>query len=110
MARALEVSLLALAFAGGTWLTGWWAIPLIAGAWALWRRGGTWMAPAAAAVGWDVLLLLLPFAPLGRLLTRLDGLLPGPPPLLLLLPLGFAAGLAWSIATLARAVGRRGDR
>ena len=52
--------LLSLAFAAGTWLAGWWAVPVVAALWGGFqdrsvRRGP--LAGVAAATGWGALLV-----------------------------------------------------
>ena len=94
-------ALLTLALAAGTWLLGWWAVPVLAAAWG-WSRGGPGVAALAAAFGWGGLLLTLPLDSLGRLLARLVGVFHLPGALLVLLALSYAALLAWSAAWLAR--------
>lgn len=60
MRFALRVALLALSFAIGTWILGWWAVPLfaaLAGAMARHVRRQGMAAGLAAAVAWAALLV-----------------------------------------------------
>lgn len=95
----IEILLLSVVFAAGTWAGGWWTIPMIAMAWSFWRRRAPWRAGIAAGVAWIMLLgLTIPWAPLGRLGPRLGGAIGVPGPAMLLLPPIFAFLLAWSTA------------
>ncbi len=111
MRFALRVALLALSFSIGTWILGWWAIPLFSIFAALLARDVAQQAVAAtlaAALAWGALLAwsgvqgsLWPF-------TRLAGGAMGVPGMLLiLLTVAFPAALAWS-ATAATQVFARG--
>ncbi|MBP6669754.1 MAG: hypothetical protein KA180_09940 [Gemmatimonadales bacterium] len=100
MARAtLQLLLLALLGAAGTWLGGWWVLPVIGAVYG-WRGGRPLLAGVGAALAWGVLFLMLPAAPLGRLLTRLGALAHLPGPALIALTLLFAGLLGWSAARL----------
>ncbi len=100
MARAaLQVLMVSLLSAVGTWLGGWWALPLIGAAYG-WRGGRPLFAGVGAALGWAALFLLLPAAPLGRLLTRLGALAHLPGPALIALTILFAGLLGWSAGRL----------
>lgn len=103
-----EIALLAMLIAAGTWLGGWWAVPLLAAGWQWLRPGSSWSLGVAALLAWGGLLMLLPPAPFGRLLERLGGLVSLPGPVLLILPLGYALLLGWSAARLTLAL-RKGD-
>ena len=111
MRSLLRLVLLALAFAVATIALGWWAVPLVAVAWALVRRGesASGSAALAAAVGWAGLLAWIairgPLADLGR---QLGGIFGVPGAVLPIVTLLYAALLAWSAASLASiAVARR---
>ncbi len=100
MARAvLWVLVAVLLGAVGTWLGGWWAVPVI-GAACGWRGGRPVLVGVGTAIGWGALILLLPAAPLSRLLTRLGALAHLPGPALIALTLLFAGLLGWSAARL----------
>ncbi|MBK6422462.1 MAG: hypothetical protein IPI38_17715 [Gemmatimonadetes bacterium] len=100
MARAaLQLLLLALLGAAGTWFGGWWALPIIGGVYG-WRGGRPLLAGLGAALAWGALFLMLPAAPVGRLLTRLGALAHLPGPALIALTLLFAGLLGWSAARL----------
>lgn len=104
----LELLLLAVLMAAGTWLGGWWAVPLLAAGWQWLRPGSAWSIGVAALLAWGGLLMLLPPAPFGRLLERLGGLLSLPGPLLLVLPLAYVLLLGWSAARLTLALRKPG--
>lgn len=101
MRRALQVILLTVAFALGTWFLGWWSVPLIAAVAAVGRRGITpWIVTVCAVAAWAALLIVDATAgPFGRVAAQLNGIMSVPTVPISLL---FAAGLAWSAATLAR--------
>lgn len=100
MARALAWILgVALLGAAGTWLGGWWVLPLL-GAAGGWRGGRPILVGLGTALAWGMLFLLLPATPLGRLLTRLGTLAHLPGPALIALTLLFAGLLGWSAARL----------
>ena len=89
--------LLAAAFALGTWILGWWAVPLLGAVWGIMRRGRPRFASAfaAAAVAWAALLVGDATAgPLGRLATVMGGIFSMPAPLLLAVTVLYAALLA----------------
>lgn len=103
MIRALERVVVPTALiATGTWLVGWWSVPLVAAAWQLWRRDTRpWLAGVAGFLAWAALLgWLAPAGPERELAHRLaamlgtPGFVPG-----LATPL-FAGLLAWSAAGL----------
>ena len=91
--------LLAAAFALGTLILGWWAVPLLGAIWGLLRRGRPRFASAfaAAALAWAALLAFdaarAPSA-MGRLTEVMGGVFTLPGPVLLVLTLLFAALLA----------------
>ena len=97
MRTVASILLLAAAFALGTWILGWWAVPLLGAVWGIMRRGHPRFvgAFAAAAVAW---LALLAFdatsGSLGRLLTVMGGIFSIPAPLMLVVTVLYAALLA----------------
>jgi hypothetical protein len=96
--RALpSVVLLAAAFAIGTWILGWWAVPLIGAAWGVLQRGRPRFvtAFAAAALAWALLLAYDAVGgAMGGLTTTLGGIFMMPGALLLLVTLLYGALLA----------------
>lgn len=100
----MAVVTLLLAIAGGTWVGGWWAVPLLAAVWAYLGRVPEWRAGLAAAGAWLLLLLTLPWPALGRLAPRLGGVFGAPGWVALgTVPL-FALLLGWSGARLSAAL------
>lgn len=99
----IEILLLALLFAAGTWVGGWWTIIVVAVVWSLWRKRSSWRAGLAAAISWAALLALtIPWAPLGRLAPKLGGAFGVSGWVTLLLPPIFAFLLGWSASRLAQ--------
>jgi hypothetical protein len=100
----LRILLLAVAMAGGTWVFGWWMVPVLGALYALVQRSGTPVAREAAlgaAIGWSALLAMQVAHPaFDRLSTALSGLFPVPVWALLLVAVGFAAILAAAAAAL----------
>ena len=97
----VRILLLTVLAAAGTWLIGWWAVPLIALLYALYRREG--VAPTEVAVAtmlaWSALILVNVGAPAFRILVaRLGGVFPVPGAVVLLVSVLFAGLLAWSCA------------
>jgi hypothetical protein len=108
--RTVALPLLALlvAFAAGTWAVGWWAVPALALAHGLWRRG---RAPGAVFVGltaglaWGLLLAAAAATgPVGALAARLATLMGLSAPALYAATIVCPALLAWSAAALGGAV------
>jgi hypothetical protein len=107
---ALRVSLLALSFAIGTWILGWWTIPLFSLVAALAARGVRHQAlasAAAAALAWGTILVwnasrgeVWSFASIAGGTMGVSG------PVLILLTLAFPALLAWSAAAATRLLPR----
>jgi hypothetical protein len=100
---------MAVLIAVGTWLVGWWCIPVLAVAHALIRRSSA--APIEAAIGamiaWAALFLLNAGKPaFSVLLTRLGGVFPMPGAIVLAIAVLFAGILAWSAGRLT--IGVRG--
>lgn len=107
MRRLGGLALAAAVVAAGTWLIGWWAVPVVAVGWQLVDRDGPpWRAAIAAPLAWGVLLALIPLAPLGRLTPRLAGIFQLPSWALILLVLGYVSLLGWSAARVGQAVAR----
>ena len=100
--------LLAAAFAIATVVLGWWAVPVVAAAWGLVRRGlprSGALAAAGAALGWAALLAWTALrGPLGTLAGQLAGIFGVPAAVLPVVALVFAALLAWSAAHLTGAL------
>lgn len=105
-----RVALLALSFALGTWILGWWAIPLFAAAAAVVAREVRHQ-PAAAAVAagvaWGALLAwsaaqgsVWAFAHIAGGAMGISGFL------LMALTVAFPAALAWSAAAVAQFLAR----
>jgi hypothetical protein len=111
MRTLARLLLLALAFALATIALGWWAVPLVAAAWALVRRGEPASASAAAgaAIGWAALLAWIALrGPLVPLASQLGGVMGIPAVVLPAVTLFYPAVLAWSAAYLTSvAVARR---
>ena len=93
----------------GTWLLGWWMVPLLAGAW-------SWLVPALrpwrigllAGCAWAGLLAAQATTPaFAALVGRLGGIFSLPHLVLVGLPPLFAALLGWSAAGVAGVVGRQ---
>jgi hypothetical protein len=98
----IELALLSLLFAGGTWAGGWWTLPLVAAVWSLLRRRGPWRAGLAAALAWGGLLALtIPTGPLRILATKLGEIAGLPGWAVVLLSPFYAGLLAWSAARVA---------
>jgi hypothetical protein len=99
-----------LAFGLGTWLVGWWAVPVIALGWGLLTVGRirSWIPGISAALAWSVLLAAdARSGALGRLLVRLAGVLHTQEVVPVLLTLVFPGFLAWSGAKLGAELARR---
>jgi hypothetical protein len=100
----LRVALLALSFGIGTWILGWWAIPLFSLIAASFGRGVRLQALAsatAAAAAWGALLVwnairgdVWSFASIAGGTMGVSGVL------LVLMTLAFPAALAWSAAAI----------
>jgi hypothetical protein len=107
-----RIALLALSFGIGTWILGWWAIPLFAAAAAILARDVRHPAAAtaiAAALAWGTLLAwsathgsVWAFARIAGGAMGISGLL------LIVLTLAFPAALAWSAGAVAQFLTARG--
>lgn len=106
----IDLLVLLLLFAGGTWLAGWWAILILAALWGWFRwKEPVWRAALAAALVWGAFLLLAgPALTLIKLFDRLGRIFPAPGPAIALLSVVYAAVLAWAAARLMQ--GLRGSR
>lgn len=65
MRRMMEFVLVVILMAAATWMIAWWAVPVVAAAWALARRNERWtplLSGAAGMLGW-LIVLLLPSSP-----------------------------------------------
>lgn len=97
--------LLSLAFAVGTWVGGWWAVPVLGAAWGLVQRRSLRRAPMAglsAAAGWTILLGWQALrGPVGELAETVGPVLSLSGSQFFLLTLGFAAVSAWAAAATA---------
>ena len=110
MRFALRVALLALSFIIGTWVLGWWAVPLfsaIAGVLARTVRHQALAAALAAAVAWSALLGWSASQGSVWSFSHVAGGAMGMPGLaLLLVTLVFPAALAWSATAVAQLLAR----
>ena len=93
----LRIMLLAAAFALGTWILGWWAVPVLGATWGVLRRGmprfGS--AFAAAAIAWALLLAFDALrGPMDRLSTVMGGIFSMPGAVLLMITVLYAGLLA----------------
>ena len=103
MGKLARILLLAEAFAVATYGIGWWSVPIIAAAWALFSSDAksARFAALCAAGGWATLLLLdVAKGPVAAMASRLGGVMGVPSVVLLLVTLLFPALLAWSAAAL----------
>lgn len=100
--RGIQLLPVGLLVAAGTWLFGWWAVPLVGFAHALvWRgrRGVVLEAGLGGMLGWGWLLALQGMHPaFPRLAEALNGLFPIPSPVLVGGSLLFAGVLAGAAA------------
>ncbi len=101
---------LTLLIAAGTWLGGWWVVPLaggVYGAWASSQRAAVLTAMLAGAAAWCALLAYdASQGPMGRLTDVLGGVLHLSGNTLLVLTVAYAALLAACAAAFARGVRR----
>jgi hypothetical protein len=107
---ALRVLLLATSFAIGTWVLGWWAIPLFAAVAGLLARhapGQAMAAGVAAAIAWGVLLAWSALSgSVWSLAGQAGGAVGVSGVVLIILTLLFPALLAWLAASLAQILAR----
>ncbi len=106
--RFAEMVIAAAIMSLGTWLIGWWTVPVIAAGWAAVRRADRSLPLAAgitAAISWAALLYLPSSVGAVQHLAQVAGMAmatgPGP---LLALTLAYPALLAVSAASLTRAL------
>jgi hypothetical protein len=106
----LQLVVLALAFALGTWFVAWWMVPLIGaayGAWGVRQRVTLITALFAGMAAWGALLGLAAMSgPMGRLLDVLGGVFRLPGGALVMLTLAYGGLLAVSAAAVARGIRR----
>jgi hypothetical protein len=102
--QLLFVIIVAAAMAVLTWVMGWWGVLLAAAVVGFVFRaqgGGGWRVALAAVLAWMVLLLVdMTGGAFARLAHLLAGVMTVPGPVLVVVTLLFAAGLAWSAATV----------
>jgi hypothetical protein len=110
MRFALRVLLLAASFTIGTWVLGWWAVPLfgaVAGALARHARRQALAAGVAAALAWGVLLAWTALdGSFWMVASQVGGATGLPGVLLIILTLAFPALLGWLAAWLAQTLAR----
>ena len=110
MRLALRVLLLAAAFAIGTWVLGWWAIPLfaaVAGVLARHAPGQAMAAGVAAAVAWAALLAWSALhGAVWSFASQVGGAIGLSGVVLIVVTLVFPALLAWLAAALAQLLAR----
>lgn len=106
----MQLLVLSLLLAGGTWFAGWWMVPALGavyGVWAANQRLTLVTATLAAAFAWGALLAFDASAgPMGRLLQVTGALFRVPGGALVVLTLAYAGLLAVSAAALTRGVRR----
>lgn len=110
MRSALRVLLLAASFAIGTWVLGWWSIPVfaaVAGVLSRHAPGQATAAGVAAAVAWGVLLAWSALhGSVWSFASQVGGAVGMSGVTLIILTLGFPALLAWLAAVLAQILTR----
>ena len=104
----MQLFILSVVFAAGTWFGGWWLVPVIGGlfgAWAASQRLVLITATLAGAMSWGALLAYDASAgPLGQLLHLFGAILHVPGSALVVLAIAFASLLAVSAAAFTRGV------
>lgn len=104
LALLARVALLSVAIGIGTWVLGWWAVPLLGAVWGVLQRGRPRFltAFAAAAVAWATLLAFDALrGAMGRLAGVLGGIFMMPGAALLAVTVLYAALLAGCAAQVA---------
>jgi hypothetical protein len=95
----MSTLLLTLVMAGGTWIAGWWIVPMAAFGWGILSRlARPRIAGLAGAAAWGALLAGAPWDALHRLAPRLGGIFHLPGWGMVMLTLAFAWLLGWSAA------------
>lgn len=113
MKRVLWFVGLVAAIAAGTWVVGWWTVPVVGAIWGYVRRddaAGPLAAGLAAMVAWGLLIAIAASgAPKGSVMDAVGAAMRVGPGALVALSVAFPALLASSAAALVRAVsaGRR---
>ncbi len=106
----LQVVVLTLLLAAGTWFAGWWFVPLASaayGAWAANQRAAVLTAMFAGALAWTALLAYdASVGPMGRLTDVLTGALRFPGSTVVMLTVAYAALLGATAAAFARGARR----
>lgn len=108
LARWGRFVLLAIVFAGATYLLGWYAVPLVGGLWGVARSTGNpaLEAGTAAAAGWAALLVQgLALASYAPQLGRIAGVMQLPVIAIVIITLLFPFLLGWSAARAASVIG-----
>jgi hypothetical protein len=112
--QLLFMLIVAVAMAVLTWVMGWWGVILGAAAVGVAFReqgGGGWRVALGAALAWAALLIVDAVGgPFGRLAQTLGGVMRVPAVALVAITVLFAAGLAWSAATVAAVLAQVVDR
>jgi hypothetical protein len=109
MRSVVRVVLLALAFALGTLVIGWFALPIVAVAWGAIadRERASLDAVVAAAVAWGALLVLAMFTgAIGEVARVIGGVVGVPSWVPIVATLLFGVALAWSAAVVGREIAR----
>lgn len=103
---ATRAALLTVLMALGTWVMGWWVVPLVAFGWGIASSPALpWLAGLAGAAAWGVLLSGAPWDALRRLAPRMGGVFHLPGWGMVILTLAFAGLLGWSAARVGSALG-----
>jgi len=104
----LQTVLLALAVALGTFMFGWWTVPLIGAVWGLVareRERPQLTAASAAALGWALLMLWTSTrGPVGEVARRAAGVMGTGRPWFFLMTVAFPMIVAWAAAAITGAV------
>lgn len=109
MRSVVRVVLLALAFALGTLVIGWFALPIVAVVWGAIadRERASLDAAVAAVVGWGALLVLAMFTgAIGEVARVIGGVVGVPSWVPIAATLLFGVALAWSAAVVGREIAR----